>query len=225
MALTRLDLRNLCRRELQDTGSPSWWLDAQINDDLIAAFGEYSTWFPNPGIGTFTSSANQTAVPLSAGVETVGAVIVDGVTVPQVPDQVTLYEPAFRNQISQTVVQPVTPFGAAATHGQAWAFWSGVVNFRYGLSVGRSITVYYSTNHSLPTDDVTAITPPDADQELIVLWACDRLWQSGKTDAIRRGAPGGWADSRLDDRFAARYQNALNHRRNRVVTRFMQVLQ
>src|SRR5947209_8568338 len=175
MASTRLDLRNLVRRELQDTGSPPLWSDSQINDDLAAGFAAYSAYFPNPTSVAVTSVANQAAVLLGAGVASVGAVIVDGVTVPQVPDQATLYEPAFRNQVSQTVVQPVTPFGAAATHGQAWAFWGQSVNFRYALAAGRAVVVAYFTWHALPSDDVTAVTVPDVDIELPVLYACDRL--------------------------------------------------
>ncbi|MHB8644865.1 MAG: hypothetical protein ACYDAR_03625 [Thermomicrobiales bacterium] len=225
MAYTRLDLRNLVRRELADTGSPPLWSDAQLNDDLQAAFQAYAQYFPNATIATFSSGANQTALLLGTGVLSVSAVIVDGVTVPAVPDQATLYEPAFRNQISQTIVQPVTPYGAAATHGQAWALWGGSVNFRYALAAGRAITVYYSASHVLPSDDVTAVTIPDGDIELPVLYACDRLVRSAHTDAIKRGAPGAWADAREDDGYTLRYKTALWMRRDHIVSRTVQALQ
>ncbi|GEM_PF-4571532 len=225
MAYTRLDLRNLVRRELADTGSPPLWSDGQLNDDLQAAFEAYSQYFPNAAIATFTSGANQTALLLGTGVLSVSAVVVDGVTLPGVPDQATLYEPAFRNQISQTIVQPVTPYGAAATHGQAWAFWGGSVNFRYGLAAGRAVTVYSNAWHTLPTDDVTAVTIPDVDIELPVLYACDRLVRSAHTDAIKRGAPGVWADAKDDDGYGLRYKTALWMRRDHVVSRTVQALQ
>lgn len=225
MAYTRLDLRNLVRRELADTGAPPLWSDAQLNDDVQAAFQAYSQYFPYATVGTFTSGANQTAVLLGATVLSVAAVVVDGVTVPQVPDQATLYEPAFRNQVSQTVVQPVTPSGAAATHGQAWAFFNLSVNFRYGLAAGRSVAVSYSVWHVLPNDDVTAVTIPDADIELPVLYACDRLVRSAHTDAVKRGAPGAWADSRDDGGYLLRYRAALWMRRDHVVSRMVQALQ
>jgi hypothetical protein len=225
MTYTRLDLRNLVRRELADTGSPPLWSDTQLNDDLQAAFAAYSQYFPNATITAFTSAANQTAVPLGAGVFSVAAVVVDGVTVPGVPDQATLYEPAFRNQISQTIVQPVTPYGAAATHGQAWAFFAAAVNFRYGLAAGRAITVYASAWHVLPSDDVTAVTIPDGDIELPVLYACDRLVRAAHTDAIKRGAPGAWADARDDSGYGLRYTTALWMRRDHVVSRTVQALQ
>src|SRR5947208_1745823 len=107
MVYTRLDLRTLVRRELADTGAPPLWSDAQINDDVQAAFQAYSQYFPYAATASSSSSANQTTLLLGATALSVAAVVVDGVTVPQVPDQATLYEPAFRNQISQTVVQPV----------------------------------------------------------------------------------------------------------------------
>jgi len=225
VAYTRLDLRNLVRRELQDTGSPPLWSDAQLNDDLQAAFEAYSQYFPNAAIATFTSGANQTALLLGMAVLTVSAVVVDGVTAPAVPDQATLYEPAFRNQISHTIVQPVTPYGAAATHGQAWAFWGGSVNFRYALAAGRAITVYYSVWHALPNDDVTAVTVPDVDIELPILYACDRLVRSAHTDAIKRGAPSAWADAKEDDGYGLRYKTALWMRRDHVVNRTVQAFQ
>ena len=90
MAYTRLDLRNLVRREVQDTGSPPLWSDTQLNDDLQAAFQAYSQYFPYATTAVFSSGADQTALLLGGAVRGVSAVIVDGVTVPQVPDQATL---------------------------------------------------------------------------------------------------------------------------------------
>lgn len=225
MAYTRLDLRNLVRRELSDTGAPPLWSDAQLNDDLQAAFQAYSQYFPYPTTTAFVSGANQTSLALGGGALGVSAVVVDGVTAPQVPDQATLFEPAFRNQVSQTVVQPVTPYGAAATHGQAWAFFNQAVNFRYGLSAGRAITVAYFSAHLLPNDDVTAVTVPDADIELPLLYACDRLIRSAHTDAVKRGAPGAWADSRDDGGYLMRYRSAVWTRRAHIVSRTVQALQ
>ena len=225
MAYTRLDLRNLVRRELSDTGAPPFWSDAQLNDDVQAAFQAYSQYFPYAATGTFSSGANQTMLLLGATALSVAAVVLDGVTVPQVPDQATLYEPAFRNQVSQTVVQPVTPYGAAATHGQAWAFFNQSVNFRYGLAAGRAIVVSYFVWHTLPNDDVTAVTIPDADIELPVLYACDRLVRAAHTDAVKRGAPGAWADAKDDGGYSLRYKTALWVRRDHVVSRTVQALQ
>jgi len=183
MGYTRLDLRNLVRRELSDTGSPPLWSDAQLNDDLQAALQAFSQFFPSASIATFTSGANQTALLLGSGVVAVSAVVVDGVTMPGVPDQATLYEP------------------------------------------GRAITVYYAVWHTLPTDDVTAVTVPDGDIELPVLYACDRLVRSAHTDAIKRGAPGAWADAKDDNGYALRYKTALWMRRDHVVSRTVQALQ
>lgn len=225
MAYTRLDLRNLVRREMQDTSSPPLWSDAQLNDDLQAAFQAYSQYFPLATTAAFTSGANQTALLLGGAVLGVSAVVVDGVTVPQVPDQATLYEPAFRNQVSQTVVQPVTPYGAAATHGQAWAFFNQSVNFRYGLTAGRTIAVASLAWHVLPNDDVTAVTIPDADIELPALYACDRLVRSAHTDAVKRGVPGTWADARDDGGYLLRYRSAVWMRRAHIVSRTVQALQ
>ena len=226
MTYTRLDLRNLVRRELGDTGGTPYWSDSQLNDDLAAGFAAYAQFFPNAATVTVTSTNGQTAVTLGAGVLAVNAVVVDGVTVPRVPDQETLAEPAFRNQVSQTIVQPVTPFGAAATHGQAWAWLAPAVTFRYALAAGRSVAVSYALAHALPTDDVTNISIPDADVELPVLYACDRLVQSAATDAIKRGAPGAWVEGKGGiTRYADRYRAALRDRRAHVGTRFVTVNQ
>jgi hypothetical protein len=226
VAYTRLDLRNLVRREVMDTSGSPVFADTQINDELAAAFADYSQFFPNPTSVSLTSTAGQAAVLLGAGVVAVGAVIVDGVAVPEVPDQQTLYEPAFRNQVSQTIVQPVTPFGAAATHGQAWAYFNQSVNFRYGLSVGRAVTIYSTLYHTLPSDDVTAVTVPDNDVELIALYACDRLSRSAAFDAIKRGAPGAWVEGKGGiGWYADQYRQKLRDRRNRLVSRTVTVLQ
>lgn len=222
---TRLDLRSLVRREVQDTGTPPFWSDAQVNDDLQAAFQAYSRYFPNATATAMTSGANQTAIALGATTIGVSAVVVDGVTVPQAPDQATLYEPAFRNQVSETVVQPVTPYGAAATHGQAWAVFGGAVNFRYALAAGRAVTIYAALAHVLPADDVTAVTIPDGDSELPVLYACDRLVRSAHTDAVKRGVPGAWAEARDDGGYLLRYRAAVWMRRNHIVSRTVQALQ
>lgn len=224
MSYTRLNLRDLVRRELADTGSPPLWSDAQLNDNLQAAFEAYSQFLPNAMTASFTSGAGQTTLLLGAAIN-VAAVIVDGVTVQGVPDQATLYEPAFRNQISQTIVQPVTLYGSAATHGQAWAFWGGAVNFRYALAAGQAITVYYNVWHTLPNDDVTAVTIPDGDIELPVLYACDRLVRSAHTDAIKRGVPSAWSDAKEDNGYSLRYKTALWARRDHVVSRTVQALQ
>ena len=66
MAYTRLDLRNLVRREVQDTGSPPLWSDAQLNDDLQAAFQAYSQYFPvcDDG-GVFQRGESDGAAPRS----------------------------------------------------------------------------------------------------------------------------------------------------------------
>jgi hypothetical protein len=222
---TRLDLRNLVRREVADTGSPPLWSDTLLNDALAAAFAAYSQYFPNTLTVSVTSGANQATVAPGSPALGASAVIVDGVAVPQVPDAATLYEPAFRNQVSQTIVQPVMPFGVVATHGQAWAFFDGVVNFRYPIPAGRAVTVRFLAAHALPNDDVTAVTVPDSDGELIVLYACDRLVRSAHTDAVKRGAPGAWADARDDAGYRDRFHAALRLRRARVVSRVVQVLQ
>ncbi len=225
MAYTRLDLRNLVRREVQDTGAPPLWSDTQLNDALAAAFAAYSHYFPDSLTAQVTSAANQATIVLGTAALAVSAVIVDGVTVPQAPDAATLSEPAFRNQISQTTVQPVMPFGVAATHGQAWAFFDEVVNFRYPLAAGRTVVIHLTAAHALPTDDLTSVTVPDSDIELVVLYACDRLIRSAHTDAVKRGAPGAWADARDDSGYLDRFHAALRMRRAHVVSRSVQALQ
>lgn len=225
MAYTRLDLRSFVRREVQDTGSPPLWSDTQLHDALAAGFAAYAQYFPNALTVQVTSSANQTTIALGVAALAVSAVIIDGVTMPQVPDVATLAEPAFRNFVSQTTVQPVLPFGVAATHGQAWAFFDGVVNFRYPLAAGRTLTIHLTTAHVLPADDVTPISVPDSDVELIVLYACDRLIRSAHTDAVKRGAPGAWADAWDDSGYMDRFHAALRMRRGHVVSRTMQALQ
>jgi hypothetical protein len=117
------------------------------------------------------------------------------------------------------------PFGVAATHGQAWAFFDGVVNFRYPLAAGRTVVIHLIAAHALPTDDLTAVSVPDSDVELVVLYACDQLIRSEHTDAVKRGAPGAWADARPDDGYRERFDAALRMRRAHLVSRTVQALQ
>ena len=225
MAITRADLRALVRREVQDTGTPPLWTDAQIHDALAAGLQAYSQYFPEARTMQATSSANQTTLVLGTAPVAVTAVTVDGVTVLQVPDAATLYEPAFANFPSQTTVQPVAPFGVAGTHGQAWAFLGGGVTCRYPLPAGRALAVFSTAAYTLPNDDVTPLTIPDGDLEVPVLYACDRLVRSARTDAIKRGAPGAWAEGRDDSGYQLRFRTALWMRRRRVVSRIVQAAQ
>ena len=223
---TRLDLRNLVRRELADTSGSPLWADAQINDDLAAAFATYSEYFPNAASAASTSTAGQTTVALPVGVRSVDAVLIDNYAVPQVGSQAILQEPATRGIPSQSQVQPISATGAMASHVQAWAWFAQAVNFRFALTANRAIVVAYSLSHVLPGDDVTAVTVPDADDELIVLYACDRLVQSAATDAIKRGAPGAWVEGKGGiTRYADRYQAALRSRRQFVRSGVLGVLQ
>jgi hypothetical protein len=224
MAFTRLNLRDRIRRELVDTSGTPLWPDTQLNDVLADAFGDYSQYFPNPLTAASTSTLNQTTIALASPAEAISAVVVDGVTVAQVATAAELYEPAFRNQVSQTIVQPVTPFGAAATHGQAWALLGNSVTFRYSLgAAGRALQVFYQTAHSLPADDVTNITIPDADVELVILYSCDRLIRSAASDAVKRGAPGAWVEGKGGTTgYGDRYLTALRNRRHTLTSRTMQ---
>lgn len=177
--------------------------------------------------GTSTSGANQTALLLGAGVARVDSVTLDGATVPWVPDLETLYEPALRADQSQTYVQPIAPYGSQGSHAQAWTYdaITASVIFRFALAAGRAVVVRYAVNHVLPGDDVTAVTVPDVDAELVVLYACDRLVQSQHTDAVKRGAPGAWADARQDRGYAQRWRAGLAARRRHMTTGWMQAPQ
>lgn len=224
MAYTRADLRGIIRRELMDTGSPPLWSDQQIHDDLQAAFAAYTLVFPGPITATSTSTVNQTTLALASAPEEITDVEVGGFTVPRVPDAGILYEPAIRDRPSQTIVEPIAPEGATAPHTQAWAYFGQAINFRYPLAAGLTLVVRYAGAHVLPNDDVTAVTIPDTDIELPVLYACDRLVRSAHTDAVKRGAPGQWAEARDDTGYSRRYAAALAIRRGSVRSGQLQAL-
>jgi hypothetical protein len=192
-----------------DTGSPPLWSDQQIHDDLQAAFASYAQVFPGPITATSTSTVNQTTIALASVPEVIYDVEVRGFTVPRVPDAGILYEPAVRDRPSQSVVQPINPEGGTAPNTQAWALIGSTVTFRYPLGAAQPLVVRYAGVHTLPADDVTAVTIPDADIELPVLYACDRLVRSAHTDAVKRGAPGQWAEARDDSGYRQRYAAAL----------------
>jgi hypothetical protein len=207
---------------MQDTsGSNPLWTDSQLNDELAAALGWYSQYFPNVVAWQVTSSANQTAVVTGLAVLQAREVTIDGVTVARVPDAATLYEPALRNTPSQSQVQPVTNYGAAASHGQAWALVDGVIMLRYPLSAGRTVAGHVAAAWTLPSDDLTPAGIPDQDVELIVLDACDRLWRSYATDMEKRGMPG----ARDDAGYRRRADAALRARRGHVKSATITVLQ
>lgn len=216
----RSDLRTLIRQELQDTAAPSLWSDAAINTALAAAFIAYSQSFPNLYEQIFTlGGGSQTIFSPPVGTLAIRAVLINGVTAPQVPDLTTLLEPAFRNQWSQTYVQPVAPLGAAATHGQAWAVVDGAVQMRYPVFAPATVQLSLAAVHICPTDDATAVTVPDGDDELIVLYACDRLWHSARVDWAKRGAlpSAALAD---DPGYQTRYRAALRDR-TRLISRVL----
>jgi hypothetical protein len=214
----------MIRRELMDTGSPPLWSDQQIHDDLQAAFAAYAQVFPGPITATSTSTANQTTIALASVPEEIYGVELAGWTVPRVPDAAILHEPALRDRPSQTIVPPINPEGGTAPHRQAWAYFGQAINFRYPIAAGQALVVRYAGTQTLPADDVTALTIPDADIELPVLYACDRLVRSAHTDAVKRGAPGQWAEARDDGGYRQRYAAALAIRRGGVRSGELQAL-
>ncbi len=208
---TRADLRTQIRQELQDNVTPYFWSDAAMHTALAAAFSAYSQYAPASTQSAIAVSAgSQGQFSLPANTLAVVAVLINGVTVAPVPDLATLNEPAA--PVWQTsYVQPVIPYAALSSHGQAWTVWNGAVQLRYPVPAPATVQLILASAHLLPADDLTAVTVPDTDTEVIVLHVCDRLAASARTDAARRGAPN--ATAAFDPGYAARYRAAVRARR------------
>ena len=229
MTLTRASVRGLVRGELQDTGTPPLLPDAVLHNGMAGAIAIYQRYWPVEQSAVSVSTAGQVQITLPAApfaamgqsVLDVQTVTIDGVTVAEVPTMSVLREPSWPGQYSQTRVNPYPAPGAVATGGQAWAWYGGAVGLRYSLDAGRALVVYYTLSHFLPTDDITPLTVPDADVDLLVLAACDRAVRAMRVDALRRGAPGARL-AQLDDLgYRTRFAEEMARRRQTVRVRVL----
>lgn len=206
---TRLDLRVLVRTELLDIATPPLTPDALIHAALAAATATYSQHRPRELVTTATSTAGQTTLALPAGTLVVCAVLVDGVALPAAPDLAALRDTG--PDPSYPLLFDVRPYAAP----QAYALVAGVVELRYPLDAGRTVRLAVAASHMLPTDDTTPLTVPDADLDLLVLFAADRVARALRADLLKRGAvltPG-------DNGYRERYEAALTSRRRYVVAK------
>jgi len=233
MTLTRLSLRTQVRGELQDTGTPPFVADAVIHDGLTGATQIYSRYWPLEMVTGTISTAGQTAIALptplyaamgQSNLDVLG-LTVDGVSLAPVPTMAVLREPLWPGQYSQTRVNPFPVSGAASVGWQAWVYFGGTVNLRYALDAGHAITVYSTASHFLPTDDITALTVPDSDSDLLVLAACDRAVRAMRVDLLRRGAPGSRLGQLDDTGYRARFADELARRRQVIRVRTFSHLQ
>ena len=233
MTLTRLSLRTQVRGELQDTGTPPFVSDAVIHDGLAGAVQIYSRYWPLEMVTPTTSTAGQTTIALptplyaamgQSNLDVIG-VTVDGVSLAPAPTMAVLREPLWPGQYSQTRVNPFPVSGAASVGWQAWVYYGGVVNLRYALDAGHAVTLYSTASHFLPTDDVTALTIPDADSDLLVLAACDRAVRAMRVDLLRRGAPGSRLGQLDDTGYRSRFADELARRRQVVRVRTLSHIQ
>ncbi len=198
------------RDELLDTASPPLVPDALINMALAAATATYSQHSPREIATPSTSTANQTSIALPAQTLAVRTLLVDSVALPAAPDlaclrdtgPMELYPPLF----------DLRPFAAP----QAYALVAGAAELRYPLVAGRAIQVVAHVAHTLPPDDLTPLTVPDSDLDLLVLFATDRVARTVRGDLLKRGA----APAPDDNGYRTRYEAALAARR-RVRTRIL----
>jgi len=149
---TRLDLRTMLRRRLEDTSGSPLWDDATLHDVLADALGLYGVRFPAEKTALAVSMAGSVVVPFTPHLE--GREIV------------RVLDPGGRS-VARMRWESIGPAWSVA---QAWRWWNGSLILQLP-AVGGTWQVDYLARRELPADDVTAVDIRAGDEEIVVLLA------------------------------------------------------
>lgn len=160
------DLKARLRRQLEDTNAAAYlWSDAELADDLAAAYRDYARRFPRLATVAFNGSPSTTTFALPADARTVvGVQAPDGTAIP-----------------SRGVLLP--EFGAA----QSWAQVGATLVLQEGTEAGQ-VRVTYRGLYPYPAADGDPSGLPDEGEDIAVLGAAVYALQRRHiADAKRRG--------------------------------------
>ncbi len=158
---TRADLRTLCRNQGLDE---STWSDPELNQWIADAIGEYSWHFPRYLESTGNAcTEGQRAYALPSGCLAVLRVEYPEGEAP----------PAYL-----TRVQPDDPRLGPGSYTVRWGGFpasNAVLVLGEEPQAGETYAIHYYAAHDYPDDDVTELTVPDEDLDLLVLYV---IWKA-----------------------------------------------
>lgn len=158
---TRANLRTILRNQGLDEAT---WTDTELDQWIADAIGEYSWHFPRYLESTHNPcTEDQKEYPLPTG-----CLAVLRVEYPEGQDP-----PAYL-----TRVQPDDPRLGPGTYALRWGgFPAGdtVLILGEGPSAGDTYAIHYFAAHDFPDDDVTPLTVPDEDLDLLVQYV---IWKA-----------------------------------------------
>lgn len=175
---TRAWVRARVRRELGDVEAVQAWPDALINDHVGDAVVELSYALRrSPVAVTLATVAGQRQYALGVGV-----VDVVGVEFP------------LGTMVTPATLEPVpaeaTPDAPNLGYAQAWSadIQAGTVRLENAPADSVSqLRVYYVPLLSAPTDDTTALPVEPDELAIVVLLACQSLWEARSVEDVKRG--------------------------------------
>lgn len=194
---TRLDLRTILRRRLEDTSGSPLWDDATLNTLLADALGQYGVRFPAektvPAVST--PGSNVIAVtPYLEGREVLRVIDPNGLQVARM--RWVMSEPAW-------------------SAAQAWRWWNGSLVLQFP-AVGGTWQVDYLDRRVMPADDVTAVDIRTGDEEIVVLLAASGALLRRAVEQGKRGLEAaGLALTRVAECHAREAERLMAARRRR----------
>ena len=159
---TRADLRAKLRVRLEDPTPNPLWSDAMLHDFLLEAMHRYSARFPLQQTETVVASGGELVLP------------VDG--------------PASEREIVRVRLPngSVLPRAVEGDRRPGWTFWNGALLLTMQAPAG-DWQVDYLAMHPFPTDDLTPLDIPSADEEIVVLLAASAALLRRSVEVGKRG--------------------------------------
>ncbi len=193
---TRLELRTMLRRRLEDSSGTPLWDDATLNELLADAVRRYGVRFP----------AEQT--------ETV--IVTDGATTVPVDDDLAGSDiVAVRDGNGGAMPRTRTDLDRSWTSGQSWRWWKG------GLVLSRPAAggtweVDFLARRELVANDVDDVDIRSGDEEIVVLLAAASALMRRAVELSKRGVEtGGLTLKKVADRYFREAESLMQARRRR----------
>lgn len=194
---TRLQLRSILRRRLEDNSGTPLWDDVSLNELLADAVRRYGIRFPAE--------------------KTEAIVVADGATTILVDDEIAgsdIVAVRDGNGVAIARTRPEAERSWAA--GQSWRWWNGSLVLS-SPAVGGTWEVDRFSRRELAANDVDAVNIRSGDEEIVVLLAAASALMRRAVELSKRGIEtGGLTLTRVADRHSREAETLMQARRRRV---------
>ncbi|MGC8838207.1 MAG: hypothetical protein ACP5UM_07305 [Anaerolineae bacterium] len=198
---TRADLRTIIRNQGLDETT---WTDTEINQWISDAIGEYSWHFPR----YLESTGNACTEGVRVYSLPTGCLGILRVEFPEGQDP-----PAYLTRLDEN--DPRFGPGYYAVRWGGFPSGDAVLVLAESPSAGDTYAVHYQAAHDFPDDDVTPLTIPDEDLDILVLYVVWKAYRRLELDEAKNpdgstvvltmlGQNAGRARSQFEDALRAR---------------------